>query len=303
MDLPNIPTNVKDWDISTIDSMLDIPNIESEKIECKLKITGELSKHICAMANMSGGFIIIGLNEKRCNEKKYGFQKIGLDKNEGDTTMQKIGHAKYSIEPLPKISIECITEQDKMYPVIQVHEETSHKPFFIKERGVCYIRIDNSSKPASRHTIMNLFVSLEDRKNVVNLRATMLILKNDLEGTINYITSISSNDQTRPSRIDTSFIHSMAMKNQSFLVENDMFGEITKNTVSRGIITILQTIAKLNEQIKAYNSSLDKDIKEEIKNELTNSSFVLALDLMDLPKFIDKIISKCDEHISKYDQI
>ena len=52
--------------------------------------------------------------------------------------------------------------------------------------------------------------------------------------------------------------------------------------------------------IKAYDSSLDKNIKEK-KDELTNPSFALASDLIELPKFIDKIISKCDEHISKYD--
>ncbi len=65
MNLPNIPPNVDDWDIKVIDSMLNIPNIESENIECKQEITNDLAKSICAMANTSGGFIIIGLEEKK----------------------------------------------------------------------------------------------------------------------------------------------------------------------------------------------------------------------------------------------
>ncbi len=160
-----------------------------------------------------------------------------------------------------------------MYLVIQIHEILPHKPFFIKEKGACYIRIDNSSRPAPRYLIMKLFVGLEDRKNITNLHATLLMLKNDFMGTMNYINSISSDDQTRPSLVDTSFIRSMTMKNQSFLVENDLFGEITKNTVGQGAVTVIQTIEKLNEQIKIYNSTSDATLKKAIKGDLTEAQF------------------------------
>lgn len=295
MDLIEIPKNVENWSINIIDSLLNISSLESDEIECKREMTPDLPKAICAMANTSGGFIIIGLDEE-----KPGFQKRGLSDIDEDTIRQAIGNARFSIEPIPKVSINCITEQDKIYPIIQIHEEISKKPFFVKNTGICYIRIDNSSRHASRDTIMKLFSSLDLKKEVIYLRASFVMLKHNLAGTMKYIKSISPRDMTRPLTIDVSFLRNAIMRNQSFLIENDLFGEITENTRKIGAITILETLDKLNTKIDEYNLSSNADIAIRIKDQMTNPIHSLAPEILEIPKFIDKLISKCDENINAY---
>ena len=84
MDIPSIPQNLDDWNMDMIDSLLNIPTIESEKLECKREIRVDvLSKSICALANTRGGFILVGLGEKKADGgKKSGYEKIGLDSDE-----------------------------------------------------------------------------------------------------------------------------------------------------------------------------------------------------------------------------
>ena len=38
MDIPSIPQGLDDWNMDMIESLLNIPTIESEKLECKRKI-------------------------------------------------------------------------------------------------------------------------------------------------------------------------------------------------------------------------------------------------------------------------
>ena len=81
MDFPDMPQNVNDWNMDTVNSLLDIPNIESEKLECKREISVKvLSKSICAMANTCGGFILIGLyrKEDRGRQKETRVSKTRL---------------------------------------------------------------------------------------------------------------------------------------------------------------------------------------------------------------------------------
>ena len=186
MDIPNIPRNLDDWNMDVIGSLLDIPTIESETLECKREINpNSLCKHICAMANVHGGFILVGLDEKKTNGgKKSGYEKVGLDLDE-DGINQMVSSARYEIEPTPMVKPKCIPDGTKMYAVIHILEEKSKKPFFVKNGG-CHIRVGSSSYPASRSIVMNLFEGLEKKRNLVSLVASLKILTAEL-GELAYI--------------------------------------------------------------------------------------------------------------------
>jgi len=296
VDLSDIPKNVERWNFDTINSLSNITNLESDKIECKREMNDDLAKHICAMSNTSGGFIIIGLDQKN-----HGFDKIGLSDTTEDKIMLHIGNAQVCIDPIPKISINCIEKEGKLYPIIQTHEESSKKPFFVRNTGVCHIRIGNSTRPAPRDTIMKLFSSLDLKKEIKYLRASVLMVKDSLVDNIGYIGSISTKDVTCPSTIDVSFFKDAVMRNQSFLIENDLYGEITEHSRRIGVVTLLQTLDKLNMQIKAYSLSQDVDTKKKIKYLVTDERSSLKSDISEISGLIDELVSKCDKHIESYD--
>ena len=301
MDLPDIPQDLNDWNMSTIDSLLGISNIESEKLECKREIRAEsLSKAICAMANTCGGFILVGLEENKTDngKKKHGYLKTGLALDE-DSIKQQIASAMHDIDPVPEIKSKCVGEENEMCVIIHIPEEKSKKPFFVTDRG-CYVRIGSSSYPASRRVVMNLFEGMEKKKNIASLLASMTILKAQLVATLDYVGSISPKDQTRPAPVDVRFVMADVVKNQAFLVENELFGDVDGGYVNHGILKVFQAAEKLNAQIMIYNSTSNLDLKQEIRNQLTTSHKVLADDLLGAQEIMDKIISRCQSTIDKY---
>ena len=300
MGIPNIPQNLDDWDMDTIDSLLRISTIESETLECKREIRPvALPKHICSMANTHGGFIIIGLDEKKTNGVKSGYNKFSWGLDEDEINLQ-VANATHEVDPIPDVKPKCISDGGKTYVVIRITEEKSKKPFFIKD-GKCYVRIGSSSRPASRSVIMNLFEGLENKRNITSLLASLKVLKAELKATRDYMRSISPEDQTRPTQVDVEFVVADVIKNQAFLVENGLFGENDNGHVLQGILNVVQTIKQLNVQIAAYNSVPDPNLKKKIRNRLYTSYNVLSGNLDDAPSIIDKVISICQSTIDKYE--
>ena len=302
MDFPDIPQNLNDWNMDTVNSLLDIPNIESEKLECKREISAKvLSKSICAMANTCGGFILIGLYEKKTEDgkKKYGYLKRGLDLDE-DTITQQIASARCAVDPIPAIKAKCIVDGRKNYVIIHVPEEKPKKPLFVTDRG-CYIRINSSSIPANRRVVMNLFEGLEKKRNIASLLASLKILKSQLGATMDYICKISHKDQTRPALVDVRFVIADVIKNQAFLVENKLFGNVNGGYVNQGILKVIQASEQLNAQIATYNSTSELELKMKIQHMFTTKTNVFSNDLHDAKSIIDAIISKCQNTIDKYE--
>ena len=301
MNQEDLPDSILEWDSKTIDRITSIPSIESETLEIKESLT-DLTRHICAMANTSGGVIILGLKEERdsIHKKTTGFTKIGFQNGKEDETGLAIGENVFSISPVPQYQIQHIPDGEFFYSVLKIKNKISKKPFFIKNKGQCYVRVDNSSKPAPRSTIMNLFgVSLEYRKNIEHLRSSCVILKESLAHTIQYFGRISTEDQTRPAPVDTSLFKNSIMSAETFLSENNLLGKITPNTQSYGVITVLDTLNQLNVQLNVYNTSLVIDVKNEIRRIIFGSNRVLAGDIRQIPKVLDQVISKADEFLKR----
>ena len=74
-------TPPEDYDISVINSLIGQRYIERETFDFKGKKAAsgsDLAKDFCAMANTSGGIIILGIDEDKNNNVLKGYTKNGF---------------------------------------------------------------------------------------------------------------------------------------------------------------------------------------------------------------------------------
>jgi predicted HTH transcriptional regulator len=168
-----IPERLDDWDIEKLDSLICLNDIESEGFDFKGKKISQLCNHFCAMANTSGGYIVLGIDDVK-NEKNdfIGFKKNGFNVGQERKIEIEINNGTINVEPSPKMNYRNIEDEGKLYPVIKIEDINHQKPFFVKSSGVCYIRAGRSTTPASRSTVLNLLSDHIQKKNsVLRLRA------------------------------------------------------------------------------------------------------------------------------------
>jgi predicted HTH transcriptional regulator len=108
MTLPAIPERPQDWNIDTIDNLVQILSIESETFDFKeprsVEKNGELYKDICAMANTSGGYIVLGVGEdKALDGTLIRFTKDGFRAGTEDKVNLSIANNVYEVNPTPSI--------------------------------------------------------------------------------------------------------------------------------------------------------------------------------------------------------
>ena len=135
MKLPKIPIKLENWDIEIINEIIKYVDIESETLDFK-KEPNKLFKHICAMANTSGGFLVLGINQIKSDDGKtiLRFEKTGFHNGQEDAIRNEIGNGVFCIEPTPTVEIKNISDNEKFYSVIKIENEISKKPFFIKDK-------------------------------------------------------------------------------------------------------------------------------------------------------------------------
>jgi predicted HTH transcriptional regulator len=163
MSIPTIPSRLEDWNIHDIDSLLPILSIESETFDFKghdfNKRSDELYCDFCAMANTSGGYIVLGIDEERAPDGKIiRFIKNGFERGEEDKINQTIANNMYSVDPTPNIEQRSkpVYEKDEkyFYPVIRVNSVERWKPYFTKTRCQCYVRVGNTQNPQAEQSYL-----------------------------------------------------------------------------------------------------------------------------------------------------
>ena len=294
-----IPENLDDWDLDVINNLIQHIDLESETLDFKREIN-DIPKHICGMSNTSGGFLILGIEEIKDNEKILEYRKKGFRIGKQDEISKGIANNCFSISPIPKYEIKHIEDESVFYTVLKISNEISKKPFFIEGKGQCYIRLDNTTRPAPRSVIFNLFgPSIEYRKNIQNLQSACILLKESLCHTINYLGSISIKDQTRPALIDLTLLRNSLLSSLEFISENELLGYKAKNHTQIGIVTVIDTVEQLNSQIYTYNTTENIEIKKDIKNMISNITHVLCGDIEQTQNILDKVIFKTRDTLSK----
>lgn len=277
MDLPTIPHKLKEWDIHVIDSLTLILSIEGENFDFKghdfNKRNDELYVELCSMSNSLGGYIVLGIEECKAPN--------GFDQGQEDKINQSISNSCYNVEPTPSIQVEMVYEDDRsiFFPVIQIHNIEVHKPHFTKNRCQCYIRVGNSSKPASTTMVLNLLTDFKARRdNVQRLISTTKFVEESLMFMSSQLESINPSTIERITPIDLSnFRDSISLT--EWLISDQMGGHIDSNKDNRfysykgGIYSNLRQLESLNLYINTYNNEICQSRKEEIKQYLCATQF------------------------------
>jgi Putative DNA-binding domain len=284
MSIPTIPSRLEDWNIHDIDSLLPILSIESETFDFKghdfNKRSDELYCDFCAMANTSGGYIVIGIDEEKAPDGKIiRFIKKGFERGEEDKINQTIANNMYSVDPTPNIEQRStpVYEKDEkyFYPVIRVNSVERWKPYFTKTRCQCYVRVGNTSKPAGRTVVLNLLSEFKERKkSVIRLRLATNIVKESLMFTSTELESINPSGLSKITPIDLNIFRE-SISSTEWLLSDKMGGHINNKfgSYQSGIHSNLRKLESLNLYIYAYNNEMCEDRKREIKQYICDRQF------------------------------
>ena len=298
----DIPEKIQNWNIDTINELIKYKDVESERLDFKSEIN-ELYDHICAMANTSGGFLVIGIKEIKSADGKsiIKLEKKGFKDGEQDSVKTQIGNSCYNIEPNPSVRVETISDDELFYPVIKIENEISKKPFFIKGKSQCFVRIDNSTRPASRTTIMNLFGnSIEIKNNIERLRVSALILKESIMHVSSDASNLRWDSPMKITTINLDFIRDVVLITEKFLRENDLFGEHTgQSSYTGGINSILYRLETFNTYAQAYNLAQDNENRRLMCGQMMSWG-TGSHNVNDTITFLDKIDTICKEFLNKY---
>ena len=145
------------WDLSVINNVIKYKDIEREIFDIKGPQLSELDKDICAMANsIHGGVLLLGIDQIGRDQYIERFEKNGFFNGKEDFINREIGNYHYKVDLLPKVATTIVYEvgSPKFYVVVRVEGRTNDIPYV--NRGTCYILVGNSSRPASRDTIISL---------------------------------------------------------------------------------------------------------------------------------------------------
>ncbi|MDE1876791.1 MAG: ATP-binding protein, partial [Thaumarchaeota archaeon] len=299
VELFTIPEKLEEFDIELLDKMINIPSIESEIFDFKDK-PSDLHEDMCAMANAKGGFLVLGIGQRKGKDDKtlIGFEKIGFTKGEEDPLGNKINNFRFLVEPTPTIAINHIYENDgsKFYTVIKIESKTSEKPYFITNTDQCFVRLHSSSQRVGRTAILNLFTnSVEQINNLEKLRSSSVLLRDEFKQTLDYCRSIHPATTVKATPIDIAFMHNAVISNETFLRERKLLGG-----TSEDVIKILHILNKFNTQIEGYNNSVDPEEKRLLLQPIYSPSYVLFAEIPMIELVLNKAIKICEESLKKY---
>lgn len=301
MKLPKIPIKLENWDIEIINEVIKYVDIESETLDFK-KEPNKLFKHICAMANTSGGFLVLGINQIKSDDGKtiLRFEKTGFHNGQEDAIRNEIGNGVFCIEPTPTVEIKNISDNEKFYSVIKIENEISKKPFFIKDKGQSFVRIESSTRPASRTTLLAMFSSsIEQRKNVENLRTASEFVKEAFQHALADLHSASWESVGKIPPIDLTFLRNAVSSCEWLLRENNLLGRHTSQSgYEIGIYSILHDLEFLNVHIDGYNIASDNKNRQALKSYLAGRGLGSRYE-EDTIKFLEMIITKSNEFLQK----
>ena len=310
----SFPQNLIEWKLGHIDELIKLKDIEGVDFDFKSKNLSQgkgLATHICAMSNVIGGYIVLGVDEYKENGVLIGFKKNGFSIGEEDKVKQSVFNCASQIEPLPNVDISSITENDSktFYYVIKILSIDNNKPYFLKNTKLCYIRMGNRSEPADRFTILNLYSKFEEkRKDFSYLKTAISQLKEDFSQTIHEINLLNENsitNRTILTTIDTKIVKGLMIKVdwQFFGDTRYLLGETTiGETQKTGFYHYLKKIEKINIYIKKFNSLQNVSDKYKIIETLQGSSNYLlpqGQGTKEIMGQLDVIVSKIDIFLNK----
>lgn len=204
---PEIPMDLDKWDLTVLNNLVKYRGIERDNFDfkskdiifAKQKNDLRLEHHLCAMANILTGILCLGVEDPVSETNPTStFRPNGFrnQKNTEQETLNSINNFVVKVDPIPKVTSFVLPdeERDSFYVILKVEGLVNQRPYIIKDKGQIFVRIRDSTMPASRTTIANLFVNqLERRNSVRNLQVHCKLLRNELIQTAKVIDTIDSN--------------------------------------------------------------------------------------------------------------
>jgi hypothetical protein len=275
MSISDIPKELDEWDITKLNNLVKLKDIERETFDFKGTDFNDLSRHLCAFANYSdSGYIVYGIEQKKDTsdpDSLMAFENVGFDDDKKDWIRNQVNNAMVNVEPTPKVDIKNLDENKRTFPVLKIEGEDINRPYFVKGSGKCYIRIGASSNAASRTTILTLFNNMAAKVNdIERLRVTANLLKESLINTSNRIHDIQPNDVTaKIPPINLNFIRNSVLSTEWFFKQNNLYGgHISSDYSVGGVHSFLYDLELLNISIDAYNREYYDYNRDRIKNSI-----------------------------------
>ncbi|MDH3203904.1 MAG: ATP-binding protein [Nitrosopumilus sp.] len=295
-----VPENREDWNLDTINELIKLRDIESEDFDFKGIDMKDLANHLCAFANTHGGYLVLGIDEDKNNDKLLGFRKNGFKKEKEDHTKNEIRNHHVRIEPLPDIQTKIISDDERFYVVIKVENNQIKKPYFVNGKG-CFVRIGPSTNLASRNTVLNLFSDINKQiQDLENLKASTVMLKEDFIMIIGKFRYISSAPPNRLPKLDLTLFRNNIAKCESFLVKKNILSRLLEVRTAPAIAPLLHTLDALNSYIDGFSNSTDESIKKSLQNQIKkNAHYTLSEELENVEPFLDELLNAIDEHLTK----
>jgi ATP-dependent DNA helicase RecG len=114
---------------------------ESEKVEFKRRVTGDLGEEICAFANVEGGIILIGIDDSG--------EVVGCDTKKSKKDASQFAN---SVTPPPRLRFHDVPFGNLKILAIEVVKSK----MLCSLGGVVYIRVGSSKRPLSIQEILSL---------------------------------------------------------------------------------------------------------------------------------------------------
>jgi len=302
MEFLSLPTKPKEWTLELLEQLIKYVDIESETFDFK-KEPNKLYEDICAIANTKGGFLVLGISEKRSKDKKriIGFHKVGFKDGKQDNIRNEIGNNVVNVEPQPLVDIEHLKDEKtkRFFTVIRIDGKTTEKPYFVKGTDQCFVRIQNSSRRVGRITILNLYsANFEQQKNLENLRTACGLVKESFRHILREIHSVEPKSTMKIPLLDLTFLRNAVLSCEWFLKENNLWGEHTsQSSYTHGINSLLHDLDLLNIYIKSYDDSHDTFERGSLRSQLMSFSLGSSYEQHTL-KMLDTIIFEINKFLN-----
>lgn len=184
--------------------------------------------------------------------------------------------------------------------MLKINSEEIDKPYFVKEKGVCYVRVNSSSIPASRNTILTLFSNIIKKRNdIEKLKAGINMLIEQILFTSDNIDEVNPKiiyDRIIPINLD--LFKSIIISTDWFFLENKLYGGHIDKSIESGLYYNLNKIERLNLYIDNYNQDALIKNREKIK-EIIRFWKPQGSELKQVTGFFSLLESKCESYLSK----
>jgi hypothetical protein len=290
------------WNMDVLNNLLLYREIEREWFDFKNKeLDQELEKHVCAMANTITGILCLGIKDPNSKSPTTIFKKDGFRIGAEDVTLHTIMSHVTMVEPIPSVTNLVLNDLDgkHFYVILKVEGSIFQRPYMIKDRGQIFVRIGSSSSPASRTTIVNLFMNqLERRHTVLKLQSHCSLLRSELIQISEVITTIDESYLGVIPALDLNAFKDAVLSAEWFLRDENILGQVNIGNSTGGVYTNIQELNVLSTTINILNKGeMNRASRYQHSKQILDKWKDYRTDFKNFILFLNDIIQRCGKYL------